>query len=679
MRCFDSKLKIRPKLFLLFFGACIAPLLFLCALNYVSDVRNAEAELRSNVEEDATGLAQRIESSLHEQRTALIALARSSALRDYVRGGREAQQKPEQSAASAILKRPRATAVSQISKNSGAAATATTIATAPRTSNDVPPEVRATVGTFLNRKFYAAITCLNAARQTLFRAEPNVPGIIDASGSDGAEVNFQTKDFLSNMAGPDERVWMTKEPLPLGSMVEKESSGAILRYTVPVFMAAENNPPTPRGALVVDVKFDALCKDAAGGDAAGTLATLPVRRALERPGAPPPPRIVIVLDHSGNIIYHTNDALLYKPAAGVMPASFTSIADAMTAGEQGWKFFDAAEGTRFLAQYRPVAPQQGTSIAVAGNYSASLDRARRALWIGVALSSALGALMAMLLLRIAGRKVQSLEHVTQGAAAIAGGKLDQRIEVRSSDDTRLLADSVNAMTDRLREQLAREAETRQFESFVRLSAMLTHDLKNAIAGLSLLVNNMKRQFHREEFRADAMQSLTEATQKLSTLVAKLSAPVQTLSGEYKLPRPLDLVPVIKRVLAAHQDQHEIEMRLPEELTAIVDAERIEKIFENLVLNAIEAMGATRGQLTVEAGVENDHEIFFSVADTGPGISEFQRQRLFQPFATTKKKGVGLGLYTVREVVSAHGGRLDVQSQEGAGACFRVVLPSTREV
>jgi signal transduction histidine kinase len=278
------------------------------------------------------------------------------------------------------------------------------------------------------------------------------------------------------------------------------------------------------------------------------------------------------------------------------------------------------------------------------------------------------------------RTARSIERVTEGAVAIAGGKLDQHIEVRSSDETRLLAETFNAMTDRLREQIARETETRQFESFMRLSAMLTHDLKNSILALSLLVSNMEQQFDREEFRADAMKSLTEATDKLRSLVAKLSEPVRSLSGEFKRPRPYDLIPIIKRVLALTAEpaasMHEVEIHLPSSLVAVIDDERIERVIENLVLNALEAMGRKRGKLKVEAGTAEEGFAFFSVSDTGPGMTEeFQRNKLFRPFATTKPNGVGLGLYTCRELIKALGGRIEVKSKRGSGTCFRIVLPS----
>jgi signal transduction histidine kinase len=122
--------------------------------------------------------------------------------------------------------------------------------------------------------------------------------------------------------------------------------------------------------------------------------------------------------------------------------------------------------------------------------------------------------------------------------------------------------------------------------------------------------------------------------------------------------------------------YQIETRLPASLVAVVEPERIENVVENLIINALEAMGAAGGRLTVEAGRDAGTLVFFSVADTGAGMNEeFIRLRLFRPFATTKQKGIGLGLFTCREIVEAHGGRLEVESKPGAGTRFRVVLPS----
>jgi signal transduction histidine kinase len=387
--------------------------------------------------------------------------------------------------------------------------------------------------------------------------------------------------------------------------------------------------------------------------------------------------MVIALDDSGEIVYHTNAALKHQSESS-MPF-FHEVATAMIAGQSGTKLYRSANGDEWLAAYAPLNSTR-LSLVIARNYSLAAHYTRRNGWLGIALALLIGSTTAVFLTKYYLRRTRSIDRVAAGVGEIVKGKLDHRIELLSSDDLKPLADNVGLVTKQLRDQIAREAEGRQFQSFVRLSAVLTHDLKNAIAALSLIVNNMEQHFEKEEFRADAMQSLTGATDKLRALVARLSNPVNTLSGEHKRPRPVDLVPILKRVIAMTAEparaQHEIKINLPETLFALVDAERIDKVIENLIINALEAMGQKRGTLTIAAGETSSGKPFFSVSDTGEGMGErFIAERLFHPFATTKRKGVGLGLYTCREVVSANGGTIEVESQQGAGTTFRVVLPS----
>jgi signal transduction histidine kinase len=177
-----------------------------------------------------------------------------------------------------------------------------------------------------------------------------------------------------------------------------------------------------------------------------------------------------------------------------------------------------------------------------------------------------------------------------------------------------------------------------------------------------------------------LKGLTSATEKLKALVARLSKPLTSLSGEHKRPTNVDLVPIIQRVIATNAEpargKHKIVTRLPPSLFALADAGRIEEVIENLVLNALEAMTEMGGTLTVEAGEAPNGAPMISVSDTGRGMSRsFIEHRLFRPFSTTKKTGIGLGLYTCREVIKASAGSIEVDSVEGAGTTFRVVLPS----
>ena len=458
----------------------------------------------------------------------------------------------------------------------------------------------------------------------------------------------------ANIAQPDPHVWELQGNVSL----EKFGSEASTReYSAPIHDAKGTNNI---GALVGVLDLDNVFTNAA--------------RGLEMKSGQ---LMVLALDRSGKIVYHSNRSLKDLAANQALPG-FNSIANAMTNNESGVREFKSPAGS-YLAAYSPV-PQLNLAVAVARDRSALLSSAHRWGIAGLVLSLLSAASAALVLERHVKSRARGIARVTEDVSAIAKGDVDRRIILQSSDDYRSLADNINVMTDQLRAQIAREEESRQFESFMRISAMLTHDLKNAIEGLSLTVGNMERHFDNPQFRADAMRGLTSATDKLKALVARLSRPMSTLSGEHKRPTNVDLLPIIQRVVAMTAEpsrgKHSIVTRLPPALLALADPVRVEEVLENLVLNALEAMTDKGGTLTIEAGHTADGNPTFSVSDTGPGMSrQFIQTRLFRPFATTKKTGIGLGLYTCREVIRASGGSIEVDSVEGAGTTFRVVLPS----
>jgi signal transduction histidine kinase len=428
----------------------------------------------------------------------------------------------------------------------------------------------------------------------------------------------------------DPRVWTTQGKVLVENLIDDWDPKLGLQYNVPIHDAAGVNN---EGAIVAVVDSAKVFSTAAGAletrsgrsDTAG--AAIDVRNRFNR--------------------------AIYQSDPGVAPRDATASS--------------------------PL-PRLNAVVTVSRSKAPFISAARFWGVAGFLLALGMGFVAAFLLDQHVRKRSRGIARVTEDLSAIAKGELDRRIVLQSSDDARAMADNINTMTDRLRAQIAREEESRQFESFVRISAMLTHDLKNAIEGLSLTVSNMERHFDNEQFRIDALKGLTNACDKLKALVNRLSRPVSSLSGEHRRPTNTDLVPIINRVIAMTAEpmrsRHTIQTKLPAHLYALVDPARVEEVMENLILNAIEAMHLTSGTLTIEAGYDENGAATICVCDTGPGMSRtFIDTRLFRPFSTTKKHGIGLGLYTCREVIRASGGSIEVQSVEGAGTTFRVVLPS----
>ena len=216
------------------------------------------------------------------------------------------------------------------------------------------------------------------------------------------------------------------------------------------------------------------------------------------------------------------------------------------------------------------------------------------------------------------------------------------------------------------------ADARQFEAFNRLSAYVVHDLKNLVAQLSLVVSNARRHMHSPGFVEDAIDTVDNASQKMTRLLAHLR---KGREGEGQA-RALNLLSVAEAVVrdrAATAPAPTLDAD-GHSLTVVADPDRLASVLEHLVQNAQEAT-PDDGSVTVR--LRHDGSVAqLDVVDTGCGMDpRFISERLFRPFDTTKgNAGMGVGVYETREFVQAAGGTLDVESTPGRGTTFRVRLP-----
>jgi len=227
------------------------------------------------------------------------------------------------------------------------------------------------------------------------------------------------------------------------------------------------------------------------------------------------------------------------------------------------------------------------------------------------------------------------------------------------------------------------SEAREMELLSNWSSMLLHDFKNYLSPLRMLLRNMRDHLGNPEFQREAVEDLGTVTAKMEDLVQRLS---HLRGGGGLAGNVVDLSQVVRETLAALQVEKrpglETATRLEDEAQVAGDTGMLRRVVENLITNALEAMtGEGRLEVSVERkprGPDGDR-IRLEVRDTGPGMSEaFVRDRLFRPFATTKKRGLGLGLYQVRSIVKAHKGDIHVDSKPGRGAAFRIELPAIAE-
>lgn len=211
-------------------------------------------------------------------------------------------------------------------------------------------------------------------------------------------------------------------------------------------------------------------------------------------------------------------------------------------------------------------------------------------------------------------------------------------------------------------------EARKFDAFNRMSAFVVHDLKNLVAQLQLLLRNAERHRDNPEFQRDMLGTIEHVVGRMNQLMGQLRAggtPVES-------PQAVDLATVVRRALAVRQPGL-AELDLDLGVSVVGHPERLERVVGHLVHNAFEAVGDNpRVRIRV---FREGHEGIVEVSDNGVGMApEFVRERLFRPFQTTKKMGMGIGAYESQQYVTALGGRITVDSAVGVGTTMRVRLP-----
>lgn len=224
------------------------------------------------------------------------------------------------------------------------------------------------------------------------------------------------------------------------------------------------------------------------------------------------------------------------------------------------------------------------------------------------------------------------------------------------------------MNMRLGDELA---EARDMEAFGKVAAFVLHDLKNQVYPLSLLEENAREYINDPEFQQDMLDSLSNIVGRMNTLIAQLTN-IPT-KGSLSLER-VDLMEVAKSAAEALPSAR-IEFAGGPVMVEL-DVSEFKKVAVNLYLNAMEA--GDNAPFKVFVGVEGGPVM--RVSDSGPGIDEeILEGGLFVPFKTTKKRGMGIGLYQSKQILEAHGGSIVATSPEGGGAIFTVTLPAPAEV
>ena len=276
---------------------------------------------------------------------------------------------------------------------------------------------------------------------------------------------------------------------------------------------------------------------------------------------------------------------------------------------------------------------------------------------------------------LARRIVEPVEQLDRAAAEVARQNYAIEVPVRGDDELGRLARTFNAMCASIRQ--AREDLIRQerISTIGRLSGSIVHDLRNPLAaiygGAEMLVDADLPPAHVKRLAGN----IYRASRRMQELLQDLLNVSRGKGTQPEMCRLREVAAAACDTLAAAAEQQGVTLALeiPAGMEAPLERNRVERVFANLIGNALEAM-ADGGEVRMTAEMQ-DGAAVVHVEDTGPGIAPEIRAQLFQPFVSAgKRNGLGLGLALSRQTVLDHGGDMWVESVPGRGARFSFRLP-----
>jgi len=227
---------------------------------------------------------------------------------------------------------------------------------------------------------------------------------------------------------------------------------------------------------------------------------------------------------------------------------------------------------------------------------------------------------------------------------------------------------------KLSEDLAAAEEK---EKINKLVSFVIHDLKNCASLLSMVVQNAEEYADNLEFYKDSMETVCSTAEKINALIAKISDVRVDVKLHTTQVDINDLVDTSMRGLDFLENSKvSIKMHMSDaHMFSMVNAEQIQKVIVNLILNALDAVkDEEHCRIDVSTFVLDEY-VVFDVQDNGCGMdNDFIRRSLFKAFKTTKQKGMGIGLYQCKHIVEEHRGKIEIVSEKGEGSKFSVFLP-----
>ncbi len=289
-------------------------------------------------------------------------------------------------------------------------------------------------------------------------------------------------------------------------------------------------------------------------------------------------------------------------------------------------------------------------------------------------------------LLIAEKYTEPIKKVAEASKRIARGELVKIRNKNRKDEIGTLIESYNEMVDKLaeKEELQNKLKKSEQLSIIgQLSSGIAHEIRNPLNFLSLSIGHIKErisEMHIEDRDSliTLLNNITKEIYRVNELIHNfllLGKPI-TLNKEWVSMRVIisEALEILKDKIRGGIFIDVVSKDEKDENNYIYcDREYFRLCLINLIVNAIQAIKDEKGTITIEYGRDNS-DSYINVIDTGGGISQTEMEMIFEPYYSTKKFGIGLGLTITRRFIEEHGGKISIKSEPDKGTAITIRIP-----
>lgn len=294
-------------------------------------------------------------------------------------------------------------------------------------------------------------------------------------------------------------------------------------------------------------------------------------------------------------------------------------------------------------------------------------------------------LFALTIVSLTHQFIRPIDTFRNALNKTSSGDMNALIDISSKDDIGELADAYNVMVFRLRDLQDELAETERQAAWSEMARQVAHEIKNPLTPMKLSIQHLYQQVEYHQIPIEKVRPLVKRI--TNTLIQEIDSLSNIATDFSKFARPvtekfqqISVKSFISSILELYSHDNRIDFHYDaaDESMQIHGAQdELKRVFINLIKNAMEA-GVPGGLIYIRAFRHQRHAVI-EIADTGKGMSEDVRKRIFVPNFSTKNSGTGLGLAISRKVIDAHKGSIRFASIPGLGTTFTVYLPLCEKI